>query len=288
MIPLISMIAVVIVILASYAGLGGRLIVLYQPLELVIIFGCGVLAFIIGNPWRLVKVSVAKYYRIFRGSKYKKTHYTEILLLQYQIFRLIRQRGVLAMEQHVENPSESPLFTSFPLVTNDENLFGFILDTLRIMSMGIDNAHEMEALLDRDVEKRNYDSKQAVQSMFTLGDSFPALGIVAAVLGVIKTMGAINEPPEVLGNYIAGALVGTFLGVLLCYGWFSPLASAAKLMSEEENSIMNSLRDGFLSHLSGHSPAVSLEFARKSISVSVRPSFDDIEAAIGELPTVGS
>ena len=283
MLQLLGMIMVVVCILGSYTLMGGKLYVLNQPFEFVIIAGSGFFAFMIGNRPAILKLSIKRLMSVFRGPKYKKDDYLEILLMQYQVYRLIKQRGALALEQHLEKPNESPLFNSFPKFCENEEALTFYTDYLRMISLGTDNAMQVETLLIEDLKEIESEEQLTLQSLFTLSDSFPALGIVAAVLGVIKTMSSITEPPEVLGNLIAGALVGTFLGVLLCYGWFAPLSSGAKQVYEEERTYMQCLKSGILAYLQGHAPVVCLEFARKSLAVHNRPSFNELEDAVAGL-----
>ncbi len=284
MLAIIGIVMVLVTILGSYLAQGGKLYVLNQPFELVIIFGCGVCAFVVANRPRLLMMAVKKYASVFKGGKYSKQDVMENLMVQFQIYRLIKQRGALALEQHVDRPLESPLFTSFSKFCSHHEVLIFFCDYLRMISLGTDNPHQIESLMEEDLRVMEKDEGMAVQSLFVLADSFPALGIVAAVLGVIKTMSHINEPPEVLGNLIAAALVGTFLGVLLCYGWFSPLANSAKQVYEEEKTYIISIKAGLVAYLNGNSPAVCIEFARKAIASHLRPSFEELESSVAELP----
>ncbi|MTI09656.1 flagellar motor stator protein MotA [Curvivirga aplysinae] len=286
MFVLIGMIAVVACVIGSYVAMGGKLAVLNQPFEVVIIFGSGISAFIISNPMKIVKAGFGRLGKTFKGPKYKAADYLELLLCQYQVFKLMKQKGALALEPHVENPHDSALFKEFPTLSHDHHALEFFCDYLRLMTLGTDNPHELETLMDLELEVHHHEDHSVGHALTNLAESFPALGIVAAVLGVIKTMGSISEPPEVLGGLIAGALVGTFLGILLCYGWFAPLASNAKQMMEEEATYMNCLKMGMLAHLQGYAPQVSVEFARKALASHMRPSFAEVEEATGTLPPV--
>ncbi len=284
MFVLIGMIAVVGCVIGSFVAMGGKLGILNQPFEVVIIFGAGVSAFIVSNPIRVVKVSLGKLGAIFKGPKYKKDDYLELLTMQYQIFKLMKQKGALAVEQHVENAHDSAVFQQFPKFHHDHHALEFFCDYLRLLTLGTDNPHEIEALMELDLEALHSHEHAVGHALTGMAESFPALGIVAAVLGIIKTMSSINEPPEILGLLIGGALVGTFLGILLCYGWFAPFASNAKQLMEEEATYMTCLKVGLLAHMSGYAPQVSVEFARKALAEHNRPTFKEVEDATSSLP----
>lgn len=286
MFALIGMISVAACVLGGYVAMGGKLSVLNQPFEVVIILGAGISAFVIANPMRVVKGGFGRLVGVVKGPKYKKADYLELLTMQYQVFKLMKQKGALVLEQHVENPEESSLFQEFPKFHKDHHAVDFFCDYVRLMTLGSDNPHEIESLMEQELEVHHQEDHAVQHSLTTLAESFPALGIVAAVLGVIKTMGSISEPPEVLGNLIAGALVGTFLGILLCYGWFAPLANAAKQIMDEEATYIACLKAGITAHLQGYAPAVSVEFARKALYGHNRPSFAEVEEAVANLPPV--
>jgi len=284
MFAIIGMVAVVGCVIGSYVAMGGKLAVLNQPFEVVIIFGSGISAFIISNPIRVVKASFGKLGAVFKGPKYKKDDYLELLTMQYQVFKLMKQKGALALEAHVENPHDSTLFAEFPKFHHDHHATEFFCDYIRLLTLGSDNPHEISDLMDQELDLHHQDDHAIGHALTNMAESFPALGIVAAVLGVIKTMGSISEPPEVLGGLIAGALVGTFLGILLCYGWFAPLASAAKQILEDESSYFTCMKAGIIAHLQGYAPQVSVEFARKAVGHHNRPTFAEVEEACGNLP----
>jgi chemotaxis protein MotA len=286
MFVLIGVISVIVCVLGSYMAMGGKLAVLNQPFEVTLIFGAGISAFVVGNPIRVVKSSFGRLGQIFKGPKYKKADYMELLTMQYQVFKMMKQKGALAVEQHVENPHESALFQEFPRFFKDHHALDFFCDYLRLLTMGTDNPHEIEALIDADLEALHMHDHQVTHALTGMAESFPALGIVAAVLGVIKTMGSINEPPEVLGKLIGGALVGTFLGILLCYGFFAPFASHVKALIDEESTYFNSMKAGLIAHMQGYAPAISIEFARKVLADHNRPTFTEVEDACSELPPI--
>ena len=286
MLPLFGMVFVVICVIGSYIALGGKLGVLYQPFELVIIFGSASGAFIIGNTKRIVRLSISRLGTVFKGARYSREDFVENLTMQYQVYRVLKQKGALALESHIEDPDQSAIFRAFPRFHENEQALRYWCDYLRMITLGTDNAHDMESLLDTDLDNIQKDDKASITALLNFADGMPALGIVAAVLGVIKTMGSINEPPEVLGNLIGAALVGTFLGVLLSYGFFGPLASHAKQLLEEENAYLNTLKQGLTAYLNGYAPVICIEFARKSLMPHVRPTFQEMELAIGDLPTL--
>lgn len=273
-------------VLGGYMAMGGKLGVLWQPFEFVIIFGAGVGALIVGNPKPVLKAALNGFKLSFKGPKYTKDDYLELLSMMYSVFKLAKSKGMLALEQHIEKPEESKLFTQFPKFMADHHAMEFLCDYLRLMTLGSENPHEMESLMDMELEVHHAEDHLTGQALVNFGDSFPALGIVAAVLGVIKTMGSISEPPEVLGRLIGGALVGTFLGILLSYGIFAPMAAAAKATMEHDQKYLLCMKAGLLAHLQGYAPAVSVEFARKSLVSNVRPTFYEVEEATSKVQSV--
>ena len=283
MLMIIGMVIVLGSVIGGYMAMGGKLGVLFQPFELVIIGGSGVGAFIIANSLDVIKRSVGGVIAILKGAKYKKPDYLELLTLQYQVFRLAKSKGMLALEPHVENPHESTLFQQFPKFIGDHHATEFLCDYLRLMTLGTDNPMEVETLMDQELDVHHQADHAVVHAINSLSESFPGLGIVAAVLGIIKTMKAITEPPEILGGLIAAALVGTFLGILLCYGFVGPMATALKGIRESEHGYFVCLKTGIVAHLQGYAPQVSIEFARKTLAEPVRPSFAELEDATAGL-----
>lgn len=271
-------------VIGGYVAMGGKLGVLWQPFELVIIGGSGVGAYIIANPKSILGRSLGAFMSVMTGAKYKKADYVELLSLLYQVFRLAKTKGMLALESHVENPHESDLFANYPSFMANHHAQEFLCDYLRLMTLGTDNPHELEALMDQELETHHTEDHRLSHALQNLAEAFPGLGIVAAVLGVIKTMGSIAEPPEVLGALIGAALVGTFLGILLCYGFFGPMAAALKGNQEEEHLYFVCIKAALIAHLQGYAPAVSVEFARKVLQSHTRPSFQEVEEATQNLP----
>jgi chemotaxis protein MotA len=262
------------------------LAVLIQPFEAVIIVGAAVGAFVIGNPPFVLKRTINAVLRILKGAKHNKESYIELLSLLYQIFKLAKTKGMLALESHVENPEESTLFQQFPKFASDHHALVFLCDYLRMLTLGTDNSHEVESIIDEELETHHKEQHVISDAVQTMADGMPALGIVAAVLGVIHTMGSITEPPEVLGHLIGGALVGTFMGVLMSYGFVAPTATALKTRFDAEAKYLQCIRAGLLAHMQGYPPAVSVEFARKALLSDVRPTFYEVEEAVSALPAV--
>ena len=270
--------------LGGYVAMGGHLEVLVQPFEVVIICGSAVGAFITANPKSVLKGVMPGIKRAFKGPKYKKEHYIELLSVLFLVLKTIRSKGILKLESDIENPHDSELFKKFPLFQHDHHATDFLCDYLRMISLGSENASVMEDLMVRELEIHHQEQHQVAHAMQNVADGMPALGIVAAVLGVIKTMGAISEPPEVLGHLIGGALVGTFLGVWIAYGYCAPLASMMGSTFDQDGSYMEAIKAALIAHLQGNAPAISIEFARKVLPSHLKPSFSEIEQSIEQLP----
>ncbi|QYO75723.1 flagellar motor stator protein MotA [Devosia salina] len=271
-------------VFGGYSAMGGHVEVLWQPFEFVIILGAAIGAFIIGNTGPVLKAVPSMFGTLFKGPKYNKAAYVELLGLQFSMYKLIQQKGILGIEPHIEDPHNSTLFNAFPTFAKNHHAVEFVCDYMRMVTMGSNNVHEMEALMDEELETHHQEQERIVSAMQSIADGTPALGIVAAVLGVIKTMGAITEPPEVLGHLIGGALVGTFFGVFVAYGFFGPMAQSLKNIFEAESKYYLSLKVGLLAHIGGQPPVMAIEFARKALMSEVRPTFAEVEAATAALP----
>ncbi|MDJ0951275.1 MAG: flagellar motor stator protein MotA [Alphaproteobacteria bacterium] len=281
----VGIIIVTLSVLGGYAALGGKLGVLWQPFEFVIIGGAAIGAYIIGNPKSVLAKTGGAIGLVIKGEKYDKDSYLDLLSLLYQIFKVAKSKGALALETHIENPEESELFNAFPNILADHHAVTFLCDYLRLVTMGTDNPHELEALMDEEIETHHEEQLQISSALQTMADGTPALGIVAAVLGVIKTMGSITEPPEVLGQLIGGALVGTFLGVFLAYGFIGPLAAALKSRYDAEAKYYQCIRAALLGYLHGYAPAICVEFGRKALLSNTRPTFYEVEEKVSEAPS---
>lgn len=286
MLKIAGIVVILFAVFGSFALLGGRFDILFQPVELVIIGGVAIGSYMIANRGPVLGRTVAGVAKIFGGRRYNKDSYLELLSLLYTSFKLAKTKGMLALEQHVENPRESNLFMRFPTFMNDQSSLIFLCDYLRLLTLGTDNPHEVEALMDEEIETHHQEAMQVPGALQVMADALPAIGIVAAVLGVIKTMALIDQPAAVIGASIGGALVGTLLGVLLSYGFVGPIATALKNDVEAELKFLQCMKAGILAHMQGYAPAVSVEFARKALMSDVRPTFYEVEATVSSLPPV--
>ncbi len=284
MLLIVGALIVTVCVVGGYIAMGGKIAVLIQPLELVIIGGGAFGAFVIANTKTVLKASFKAAMGLLKPPRHDKEGFLELLTLLFAIFKLAQSKGMLALEQHVENPDESTLFEQFPRFSSNEHAVTFMCDYLRLMTLGSDKAHEMEALMDEEIETNHKDELEIAEAINKVAEGLPALGIVAAVLGVIKTMGSITEPPEVLGHLIGGALVGTFLGVLLSYGFVGPMAQSLKGRANTDVKYYTCIKAGLLAYMQGYAPAVAVEFARKTLFAHERPSFYEVEEAVQELP----
>ena len=283
---IIGILTVVGCTLGGYAVEGGHLQVLAKaaPLEIVIIGGTAAGGFIIGNPGIVIKRTGKAMGLLLKKSKYNKSSYIELLCMMYQVFKLAKTKGLLALEQHIENPEQSSLFANFPGFLHDHHAVSFFCDYLRLVTLGSDKPYELEALMDEELEVHHNENHAIVTAVNNVADGMPAIGIVAAVLGVIHTMGSISEPPEVLGGLIGGALVGTFMGVWTAYGMIGPMANSLNAILTAESKYLQALKVGLLAHLQGFAPSISIEYARKTLLSEVRPTFTELEEATSALP----
>jgi chemotaxis protein MotA len=281
---IIGSVVVIISVVGGYVANGGHLGVLWQPFEFIIIVGAAGGGFIIANRKPVLSGAGKAVGALLKGEKYDKQAYLELLSLLYAVFKMAKTKGALALEQHVEKPDESTFFAQYPKFNADHHAVIFLCDYLRLLTLGTDNHHEMETLMDEDLETHRAEHHAISGSISAVADAMPALGIVAAVLGVIHTMGSITEPPAVLGHLIGGALVGTFMGVLLSYGFIAPLAAAVKARGDAEERYFLCMKAGILAYMQGYAPSVAVEFARKALNTDVRPTFYEVEAAVENMP----
>jgi chemotaxis protein MotA len=287
MLFIVGSVVVLACVMGGYILNGGHLEVLFQPFEVLIIAGAALGAFITSNRKPVLSGTLTAVKGLLAAERYDKDAYLELLSLLYSIFKLAKTKGALALEQHVENPNESSLFQRFPKFAADHHAVVFLCDYLRLLTLGTDNHHEMETLMDEEIETHHAEHNAVVTAVQTMADGLPALGIVAAVLGVIHTMGSITEPPAVLGHLIGGALVGTFMGVLLSYGFVGPIGAAIKNRGEAEQRYFLCIKSAILAYMQGYAPSVAVEFARKSLNSDVRPTFYEVEEAVEALPAAG-
>lgn len=275
---IIGILVVIAAILGGYLMEHGNVRVLIQPAELIIIGGAAVGTVLIANPLHILKKIAAGLGGAFGGSKFTRARYIESLKMMYDLFNKARKDGLMALESDVEEPEKSPIFSKYPKFLKDHHARDYVCDTLRMVVTGAD-PFELDQLLDLDMEVHHHDAGQPIAALSSMADSLPGLGIVAAVLGVVITMGALGGPPEEIGHKVAAALVGTFLGILLCYGFVGPLAANMAKAAEEEHAFLHVLRVVMITFLKGTAPIMAVEAARRAIPGHIRPSFQEVEKA---------
>ncbi|HSM23073.1 MAG TPA: flagellar motor stator protein MotA [Rubrivivax sp.] len=261
---------------------GGNIGVILKalPFEMVTIFGAAIGAFLANNQMKVVKATVRGIGQCFKGSKFSKARYMELLALLYDILQKARKEGLMSIEKDVEEPHNSPLFQKYPNVGKDHHVTEFITDYLRMMVSGNLNAHEIESLMDSEIETHHQEQHAAVAAIQRMAGALPAFGIVAAVLGVVNTMGSVGQPPAVLGGMIASALVGTFLGIFLAYGFAEPLGGLLEQKVEDASKELQCIKTTLLASMQGYAPQVAIEFGRKVLYSPDRPSFTELEGHV--------
>lgn len=277
MFAIIGIVVVFGCVLGGFLMEHGPVRVLIQPAELLIIGGAAAGTVLIANPMHILKQLVGGVVAVFGGGKFTKQRYLNTLQMSYELLNKARKEGLMALETDVEQPDQSPVFSKHPEFLKNHHVRDFFCDTMRMAISGVE-AFDLDQLLDLDMEVHHHGSTQPVSSLSTTADSLPGLGIVAAVLGVVITMGALGGPPEEIGKKVAGALVGTFLGILLCYGLVGPLAANMAKLADDEHAYLQVLRVVIVSFLKGTAPILAVEFARRAIPGHVRPSFQEVEA----------
>ncbi|MDP3087423.1 MAG: flagellar motor stator protein MotA [Methylotenera sp.] len=280
MFVIIGYIVICSTIFGGYALAGGHLGGLWQPLEVLMIFGGALGAFVVGNDAKALKATVKELPSIFKGSKFNKALYMDLLALLFEILAKIRKDGMMSIEGDVENPEASPLFSKYPKLLHDHHLTEFITDYLRLMGSGNMDAFQIENLMDSEIETHHMEGHVPAHCIAKLGDALPAFGIVAAVMGVVHTMESLHLPPNELGVLIGHALVGTFLGILLAYGFVGPLSGLLEQKLEESTKMYNTVKVTLISSLNGYAPAIAVEFGRKILYSTERPGFLELEAHI--------
>ena len=261
----------------GFALAGGHLSALFQPVELLMIGGAAAGAFLVGNSGKAIKATLKTLPTALKGSRYSKAMYMDLMALLYDILAKVRKEGLMTIESDVENPGQSPLFANYPRILADHHILEFITDYLRLMVGGNLNAFEIENLMDNEIGTHHHEGEMPIHSVSKLGDGLPAFGIVAAVMGVVHTMASVGIPPSELGMLIANALVGTFLGILLAYGFVAPLASVLEQKLDESTKMFECVKVTLLASLNGYSPALAVEFGRKVLYSTERPSFIELE-----------
>ena len=276
-----SIIGIIIVfgcVIGGFLMEHGNLRVLIQPAELITIGGAAIGTVLIANPLHILKKIAGGLGGVFGGSKYTKQAYTDSLKMMYDLLNKARKDGLMSLENDVEEPDKSPIFSKGPAVFKNHHVRDFVCDSLRMAITGID-AFDLDQMIDLDMEVHHHDATVPTAALTTMADSLPGLGIVAAVLGIVITMGALGGPPEEIGRKVAAALVGTFLGILLCYGLVGPIAANMTKAADEEHAYLYVLRVLIISFLKGTAPIMAVEVARRAVPGHVRPSFKELEAA---------
>ena len=288
MLVLIGSLVVVCCVLGGYLLSHGHILALWQPSELMIIGGGALGAFLSANPLKIVKAVLGNVVALFKGPKYRKQDYVDLLSLLYDIFGVMRKQGLLGLESHIEDPQSSPIFTAYPRLVKEHHLIEFITDCLRLMVGGNMNPHELEQLLEVELETHQHEAEAPAHAVTKMADALPGFGIVAAVLGIVTTMSQLGGDTSLIGEHIAGALVGTFLGILLCYGFIGPLGAAMESRVHEDGRAFECVKVALLACLRGYNPKVSVEFARKTLSPQIRPNFQDFEDHLKDAARAGA
>ncbi|MBI1175070.1 MAG: flagellar motor stator protein MotA [Sideroxydans sp.] len=277
MLVIIGYIVVVGAVFGGFALAGGHLGALFQPLELLMIGGGALGAFFVGNSGKALKATLKALPSVFKGSKYSKDMYMELMALLYELLSKVRKEGLMSIEGDIEKPEESPVFSKYPKIMSDHHIIEFLADYLRIMVSGNLNSMEIENLMEVEIETHHHEALVPAHVIAKVGDGLPAFGIVAAVMGVVHTMESVGVPPSELGMLIAHALVGTFLGILLAYGFVGPLGGLLEQKVEESSKMFQTIKVTLLASLNGYAPAMAVEFGRKVLYSTERPGFAELE-----------
>ena len=283
MLVIIGYIVVLTSVFGGYALAGGYLGAMLQPVELLIIGGAAVGAFIVGNSGKVIKATLKALPGALKGARYNKAVYLELMGLLYEVLAKVRKEGLISIESDVDNPKESPLFSKYPKILADRHALEFLTDYLRLMVGGNLNAMELENLMDSEIETHHQEGEIPPHAVQKIADGLPAFGIVAAVMGVVRTMGSVGLPPSELSVLIAHALVGTFLGVLLSYGFVGPLAGVLEQRAHESTKLLQCIKVTLLASLNGYAPALAVEFGRKVLYSAERPSFQELEEHVKQV-----
>jgi chemotaxis protein MotA len=291
MFAIVGILVVVAAVLGGFLMEQGPIKVLLQPAELLIIGGAALGTLLVANPLHILKSIAGNIPGVLSGSKFNQARYLEALKLMYELFNRVRREGLAAVENDIENPKESKFFEQFPVFVKDHDACDFVCDTMRMIIMGGIDPFDLDQMVEADMDVHHHEAMQPVSALSTMADSLPGLGIVAAVLGVVITMGALGGPPEQIGHKVAAALVGTFLGILLCYGFVGPLSQNMAKLAAEKRQYLDVLRVSMISFMKGTAPLLAAEVGRRSVPTHVRPSFLEFEAACkhsGPAPVAGN
>ncbi|WP_194097584.1 flagellar motor stator protein MotA [Marivivens aquimaris] len=284
MIGVVGIVLIFVMVFGGYTLAGGHLeIILHSlPYEMIMIGGAGLGAFVLSNDLSGIKHTARDVAKVFKGPHWKHADYRDLLCLLYELIRVGRA-GPVALESHIETPQDSPIFARYPKILADGEAVALICDTFRSASMNYDDPHQVEEVLDKRMETARHDAEHSTHALQSVADALPALGIVAAVLGVIKTMGSIDKPPEILGEMIGGALVGTFLGVFLAYGLIGPFAARLKQVVAEDGHFYQLIREVLVANLHNHAPNICIEVGRQNVPSHARPEFNEVDEALRTL-----
>ncbi|WP_256479061.1 flagellar motor stator protein MotA [Desulfomicrobium sp. ZS1] len=280
MFAIIGLLVVIGCVAGGYVMGHGNLSVLWQPAEFIIILGAAIGTFLIASPIKVIKLTMKGFASAFKAKAPGKDEYLQLLRTLYDLLTLAKHEGIIALESHANKPKESSIFTPYPFVIKNHHVLDFICDNVKTYAMAGMEPHEFETLMDIDIDAHHEEEMIAAGTINKLADSMPALGIVACVLGVVITMGAINEPPEILGKHIGAALVGTFFGILMAYGFVAPFATNVEHQVRDQHTLMNVAKTAIMSFALGWAPALALEAARRAVPSSSRPTFEELENAV--------
>ena len=274
---ILGAIVVMASVLGGFMAHGGKLLAIWQPFEIVIICGAALGAFIISNPMKVVMGALKSVPALLGGPVYKKQDYMDLLGLMYDLFSKARKEGLMGIESDIEEPEESAVFQKYPRILKNHHAVEFVSDYMRLVVSGSMNSFELDNLMDVELETHHHEVAEPGHAVQRVADALPAFGIVAAVLGIVNTMESIGGPIEQIGGKVAAALVGTFLGILLAYGFVGPMSTALERRAEEETRFLTCLKACILANVQGYSPQVAVEFGRKTMSPALRPSFQELE-----------
>jgi chemotaxis protein MotA len=280
MFAIIGAVVVVVGVVGGFVIEGGPVAVLIQPIELMIIMGAAVGSLMVMSPMAVLKGIIGNVLKVLKGDPYSKERYVDLLKTLFELFTVAKRDGLIALEPHVMDPEKSAVFSKNEFLLHQHHALSFLCDTMKLLLGGGVPPYDVEALLDADIESHHAEGASAPALIQKIGDALPGLGIVAAVLGIIITMGAISGPPEVVGEHVAVALVGTFVGILLSYGFVQPVATHIELLQASEARYYECIKAGIVAYAKGNAPIIVVEFSRRVIYHSVRPSFAEVEAAV--------
>ena len=286
MLAIVGFACVIGMVFGGYLLAGGSFGIILKalPFELMMIGGAAAGTLLIANGPHVVKGALGDLKMVVSGPRWSRSDYRDLLSLMFMLVKLLKTKGVLALEAHLERPHESPLFGRFPRIQKDHFALDFIADTLRMMTMSMDDPYQVEDCMQRAIKKHHHETLARAHALQNIADALPALGIVAAVLGIVKTMSHIDQPVEILGKMIGGALVGTFLGVFLAYGFVGPIAARLRDAYEQDGQFYAIIRDCIVAYLHGHSAPIAVELARANVPTTLQPSFHELDEVLNGLP----